>query len=115
MFARTKNAPLKEKFKLQGLNWCEHEQTWVLIYFSTSWCAPCKSMTLIMDDVSEHYEDHLRVIKIDVDEQTQLARQLEVTGVPTLVLVDQSGIQSRLVGGVNAGDINQWLSEQLSP
>ena len=113
-FVRTKTVPLKEKLTLQGLNWCEHEQAWVLIYFSTSWCAPCKSMALIMDDVSKHYESHLKVIKIDVDEQTQLARQLEVTGVPTLVLLDQSGTKSRLVGGANADDINNWLSEQLN-
>lgn len=105
---------MKEELNLQGLNWCEHEKSWVLIYFSTSWCAPCKSMAPIMVDVSEHYADQLNVIKIDVDEQTQLAKQLEVTGVPSLVLLGRSGAKSRLIGGSNADDINRWLSEQLN-
>jgi len=113
-FARVKPLPAKEELNLQGLNWCEHEKSWVLIYFSTSWCAPCKSMAPIMVDVSEHYVDQLNVIKIDVDEQTQLAKQLEVTGVPSLVLLGRSGAKSRLIGGASADDINRWLSEQLN-
>ncbi|HBY85377.1 MAG TPA: hypothetical protein DEO86_05825 [Colwellia sp.] len=112
-FARVKPLPMKEEFSLQGLNWCEHEKSWVLIYFSTSWCSPCKSMAPIMVDVSKHYVDQLNVIKIDVDEQTQLAKQLEVTGVPSLVLLGRSGSKSRLIGGVNIEEINHWLSEQL--
>ncbi|PKH86297.1 thioredoxin [Colwellia sp. Bg11-28] len=113
-FARVKPLPMKEELNLQGLNWCDHEKSWVLIYFSTSWCAPCKSMAPIMVDVSEHYVDQLNVIKIDVDEQTQLAKQLEVTGVPSLVLLGRSGSKSRLIGGVNTEEINLWLSEQLN-
>ncbi|TWX66699.1 thioredoxin family protein [Colwellia demingiae] len=113
-FARVRPLPMKEELNLQGLNWCEHEKSWVLIYFSTSWCAPCKSMAPIMVDVSEHYVDQLNVIKIDVDEQTQLAKQLEVTGVPSLVLLGRSGTKSRLIGGVNIEEINHWLSEQLN-
>jgi len=112
-FTRVKPLPMKEELNLQGLNWCDHEKSWVLIYFSTSWCAPCKSMAPIMVDVSEHYVDQLNVIKIDVDEQTQLAKQLEVTGVPSLVLLGRSGSKSRLIGGVNTEEINHWLSEQL--
>jgi thioredoxin 1 len=113
-FARVKPLPMKEELNLQGLNWCEHKKSWILIYFSTSWCSPCKSMAPIMVDVSEHYVDQLNVIKIDVDEQTQLAKQLEVTGVPSLVLLGRSGSKSRLIGGVNTEEINRWLSEQLN-
>ena len=105
---------MKEELKLQGLNWCEHEKSWVLIYFSTSWCAPCRTMAPMIDLVSAHYADHLKVIKVDVDEQTHLAKQLNVTGVPTLVLLDRFGAKYRLVGGVNADSINHWLNQQLN-
>ena len=113
-FVRVKtNLPTKE-LNLQSFSWCEHEKSWLLIYFSTSWCAPCKKMAPIMNQVSVHYADYLKVIKIDVDEQTELAKQLGVTGVPTLVLLDQSGAKSRLIGGVKADDINRWLKEQIN-
>lgn len=113
-FTSVKTASVKEDLNLQSLNWCEHEKTWVLFYFSTSWCAPCKAMAPLIDAISDHYSEHLKVVKIDVDDQIQLAKQLEVTGVPTLVLVDQSGAKSRLVGDVNTDSINRWLNEQLN-
>jgi len=104
---------MKGEINLQGLNWFEHEQTWVLLYFSTSWCAPCKTMAPIMDEVSTQFAGQLKTIKIDVDEQTKLAKQLDVRGVPTLVLFDKFGAKSRLVGGVTATQLNHWLSLQL--
>lgn len=104
---------MKGEINLQGLNWFEHEQTWVLLYFSTSWCAPCKTMAPIMDEVSTQFAGQLKTIKIDVDEQTKLAKQLDVRGVPTLVLLDKFGAKSRLVGGVTATQLNHWLSLQL--
>ena len=113
-FASVKTDPVKEDINLQGLNWREHEKKWVLFYFSTSWCAPCKTMAPLIDAISDHYAEHLKVVKIDVDEQITLAKQLEVTGVPTLVLLNQSGTKSRLIGGVNAKSINRWLDEQLN-
>jgi thioredoxin 1 len=113
-FAQVKSLPMKVPINLHGLNWCEYEKTWLLIYFSTSWCAPCQKMAPMIDDVSARYGDHLHVIKIDVDEQTQLAKQLKVTGVPTLVLVNQTGTKSHLIGGVSADEINHWLDEQLN-
>jgi len=113
-FSQVDTAPVTDEIKLQGVNWLGHEKSWVLVYFSTSWCAPCKNMTQLMAEVAEHYAEHLKVIKIDVDEQTQWAKNLNVTGVPTLVLLNQAGTKSRLIGGVNTNDINLWLSEQLN-
>jgi len=113
-FSQVDTAPVTDEKKLQGVNWLGYEKPWVLVYFSTSWCAPCKNMAQLMVEVAEHYAEHLKVIKIDVDEQTQWAKNLNVTGVPTLVLLNQAGTKSRLIGGVNTNDINLWLSEQLN-
>jgi thioredoxin 1 len=49
---------MKDKTNSQGLKGLEHKKPWVLLYFSTTWCAPCKDMALIMDDVSMQYVDH---------------------------------------------------------
>ncbi|WP_033095397.1 thioredoxin family protein [Colwellia psychrerythraea] len=113
-FVQVKSLPKKSTVNPRGLNWCEHDKPWVLIYFSTTWCAPCKRMVPIMVDVSKQYVNQLNVIKIDVDEQTQLAQQLEVTGVPSLVLLGRSGTKSCLIGGADADEINHWLSNQLN-
>ncbi len=105
---------MKENITLQGLNWFDYEQTSVLLYFSTSWCAPCKNMGLIIDEISKIYDEHLQTIKIDVDEQMLLAKQLDVKGVPTLILLDKSNKKSSLIGGSTAIKVKHWLNTQLN-
>ena len=73
---------MKEKLIQQGLNWFDLEQSWILLYFSTSWCAPCKSMVPIMAEVKAQYKHQLKTVKVDVDENIELARRLDVRGVP---------------------------------
>jgi thioredoxin 1 len=105
---------MKDKANFQGLKELEHKQPWVLLYFSTSWCAPCKDMALIIDDVSIQYVDKLKMVNIDVDDDIQLAKECGVKGVPTLVLLDKSNNQSSLIGGVSGAQVKDWLDTQLS-
>ena len=55
-----------------------------------------------------------KMIKIDVDQRMQLAKQLDVKGVPTLVLLDRLGNKSQLIGGVTAMQITQWLDDKFN-
>ncbi|MDX2369640.1 MAG: thioredoxin family protein [Colwellia sp.] len=105
---------MKDKTNSQALIGLEHKQPWVLLYFSTSWCAPCKNMALIMDEVSIQYVDQLRMIKIDVDDEIKLARECGVKGVPTLVLLDKLNNKSSLIGGVTGTQVKDWLDKELS-
>jgi thioredoxin 1 len=104
---------MKDKANFQGLKALEHKQPWVLLYFSTSWCAPCKDMALIMDDVSIQYVDQLKMVNIDVDNDIQLAKECGVKGVPTLVLLDKSNNKSSLTSGVTGAQVKDWLDTQL--
>jgi len=105
---------MKDYQSLQGIKWFSHDKSWVLLYFSTTWCAPCKSMVPIMNDISTRYSDQIKTIKIDVDEQMKLAEQFNVKGVPTLVLLDKDGTQRSLVGGVSTPQIIDWLNNELN-
>lgn len=58
----------------------------VLIDFSAEWCAPCRMMPPILKEVSATLGDDVRVLKIDVDKNPQLAAKLQIQGVPTLVI-----------------------------
>jgi thioredoxin 1 len=109
----TIESEMEDKTNLQSLNGLENKQPWVLLYFSTSWCAPCKDMALIMDEISMQYIDQLEVVKVDVDEQMQLARECDVKGVPTLVLLEELNKKSSLIGGVTSTQVTDWLDIQL--
>jgi thioredoxin 1 len=58
----------------------------VLVDFFGEWCGPCKMMSPILKEVKDVLADKVSVIKIDVDKNQELAAQLQVRGVPTLIL-----------------------------
>ena len=89
----------KENFEQEVL---QAEQT-VLVDFWASWCMPCKMLSPVVDEVAEENAD-VKVGKINIDEQPELAQQFRVMSIPTLAvfrdgkLVDQTvGVQAKSV------------------
>ena len=61
-------------------------ETPVLVDFHAAWCGPCRAMLPVLDDVEAELGERVRIIKIDVDEDTELAVRMKVMGVPTFML-----------------------------
>jgi thioredoxin 1 len=61
-------------------------ETLTLVDFYATWCGPCKTFHPILDELKKHFGDKIRVLKIDVDKNQQIADQLKIRGVPTLML-----------------------------
>ena len=66
-----------------------------ILYFTATWCAPCKALSPIMDSL----QGQINFDKIDVDSNTDLSTQYGVRGVPSLILLDETGeVKGRLTG-----------------
>lgn len=61
----------------------------VLLDFHATWCGPCRAMVPVLDALKDDLGDRVHIYKIDVDENTDLAVQMKVMGVPTFVLFRQ--------------------------
>jgi thioredoxin 1 len=61
-------------------------QTPVLVDFSAEWCGPCKMMAPVLEQLKEKMDDKVRILKIDVDSNRELASKFNIRSVPTLML-----------------------------
>ena len=59
----------------------------IILYFSATWCAPCKKLGPLIKKVSEYYAKDVLVVKVDADLEKPLVNFYEIQSVPTLVLL----------------------------
>ena len=76
----------------------------VLVDFWASWCGPCRMLSPIVDTVAEKYPE-IKVAKVNVDEENELANKYHVSGIPTLLLFKNGEVAKRSVGVVPIEDI----------
>lgn len=70
----------------------------VLVDFSAVWCGPCKMLDPIVEQLANEWADQIKVVKLDVDDDPQIAMQYQVMGVPTLMLFVDGEARERLTG-----------------
>lgn len=81
----------------------------VLVDFYADWCGPCKMMSPIIDEISEEVKDNLKVGKINVDENQELAIKYNVMSIPTIMIFENGNLIKTFVGVTNKDDILSYL------
>ena len=70
----------------------------VLVDFWATWCGPCKMVGPIVAEIAEEYEGKVKVGKVNVDEQPELAMQFKVSAIPTLFVFKNGQVDGQIVG-----------------
>lgn len=76
----------------------------VLLDFWATWCGPCRMVSPIVDQIADERSD-IKVGKIDVDEQPELAQQFRIISIPTLVVMKDGQIANKAVGAMPKEEI----------
>lgn len=84
-----------------------------LIDFWASWCAPCKAIAPLLDELAAEYEGKVKVTKMNVDENPMTPSKFGVRGIPTLILFKGGAVVDQKVGAIPKTQLADMLKKAL--
>ena len=82
----------------------------VLVDFWATWCGPCKMIAPIISEISEEFNNNVKVGKVNVDEEKELAIKYGISSIPTLVIFKDGKIAKTLIGFRPKEEIKEVLN-----
>lgn len=84
-----------------------------IIDFYATWCGPCQRLAPIIDELAEEYAGKVDIYKVDVDEETELAKLFRVRSIPTLVYIPMGETPIIQPGGKTKGELKEIIATTL--
>ncbi len=85
----------------------------VLVDFWAEWCAPCKQIAPILEEMATELEGKLSIAKVNIDENPQTPTKYGVRGIPTLILFKGGQVAGTKVGTAPKGALMEWVQSLL--
>ena len=82
----------------------------VLVDFFATWCGPCKMLAPVIEELAEKYEGKVKIGKVNVDEENELAMQYGILSIPTLVLFKQGKVVNTKIGLCSKSEIESMIN-----
>ncbi len=105
-----------EVINVSSQNWqaeVMQSKTPVLVDFWAQWCGPCKTIGPILDELASELSGKIKIAKVDVDSNQDLAQMLSVRSLPTLLVLKEGVVQEQMVGGTTKAKLNDKLTQYI--
>ena len=84
----------------------------VLVDFWATWCGPCKMIAPVLEELAQSHEQSLKVGKVNVDEEMELAMEFKIASIPTLLLFQNGEVIAKNIGFSPLPELEGWLAEK---
>ena len=88
-----------------------NENKLILVDFWAEWCAPCKMLAPILEEISKDLEEKILICKVNLDENQDLASDFSIKSIPTLLLFDNGKLKDTKVGLLSKMDLLNWINQ----
>ena len=122
-FAYSQSKPVeitKEDFLTKVADYKKSPEKWVslaekpiIVDFYANWCKPCKMISPILDKMAEKYADKIIIYKVNVDKEKELAKEIGINSIPTLIFVTKDGEPQIMVGAKSEEELDKFIQEVL--
>ncbi len=85
----------------------------VLVDMWAPWCAPCRMVSPVLEQLAGEFAGRLKLVKINADEAPELSQRFEVLAIPTLLLVVRGKVIDKQVGAAPASVLRPWVTSKL--
>ena len=85
----------------------------VIVDFWAEWCGPCKMLTPILEELSNEMKNEINVVKVNLDENQDLAMKYSIRSIPTLLLFNEGNLIDTKVGLLPKSEIVTWFKSKI--
>lgn len=84
-----------------------------LVDFYADWCGPCKMIAPVLDELSKEYNGKAKIVKVNVDENPEVAAMFSVMSIPTLIMFKDGQPVEKTMGFKPKATLKGWIEEHL--
>ena len=85
----------------------------VIVDFWAEWCGPCKMLTPILEELSNEMKNEINVVKVNLDENQDLAMKYSIRSIPSLLLFKEGNLIDTKVGLLPKNEIITWFKSKI--
>ena len=85
----------------------------VVADFWAEWCGPCKMVAPILKELAREYKDKVKIAKIDVDAENELAQQFNIVSIPTILVFNKGKVVKQQIGALPRVALEKMIKEVI--